>query len=260
MQNKLIKLNKKPNNNWWKILLAAVFWLAVWQVIAMIAANAIFLPSPVSVAADLGRLLVKGSFWLSLWNSFYRIALGFLFAVVLAIGFAVLSYKFNIVKILLSPIMSFLKAAPVVSFIIMLLIILRNKNLLSLVAGLMMVLPVIYASVLTGLEHTDKRLLEMAKVFRVGAKNRALYIYGSNVMPFFVSGCKSGLGLCWKAAVAAEVIGLIANTIGGNMQMAKLYLFTSELLAWTAVIIALSAGFERLFLWGLNAIKRKLET
>ena len=251
---------KQKQKNLINILIATAFWLALWQVAAMLVNNAIFLPSPIKVAEALGKLVITGKFWLSLWNSFYRIALGFLFATALAIGFAILSYKFNIVKILLSPLMNFLKAAPVVSFIIMLFIILRNKNLLPLVAGLMMVLPVIYASVLTGLENTDKRLLEMANVFRVNAKNRALYIYGSHVMPFFVSGCKSGLGLCWKAAVAAEVIGLLQNTIGGNMDLAKQNLYTDNLLAWTVVIIALSIAFEKLFLFGLKKIQKRIET
>ena len=225
----------------------------------MIAANALFMPSPVSVVTALGKLIITGNFWLSVWNSFYRIALGFFAAVLLAVLLAVLSYKYSIVKTLLSPVMSFLKAAPVVSFIIVLLIILRNKNYLSAVAGAMMALPVIYANVLAGLENTDKRLLEMAKVFRVGAKNRALYIYGSHVMPFFVSACKSALGLCWKAAVAAELIGLLKNTIGGNMYDTKLFLHTDELFAWTAVVIALSIGFEKLFLYILKLIKRKIE-
>jgi NitT/TauT family transport system permease protein len=256
----MIKLKQKQKNII-HILFAAVFWRALWQIIAVIVANSTFLPSPVSVAADFGKLFVKGFFWLSLWNSFYRIALSFLLAAVLAIGLAVLSYKFNIVKILFSPLISFLKAAPVVSFSMMLFIaFFSHRAFIAPVTGLLMVLPVLYASVLTGLENTDKKLLEMAKVYRVSAKNRAFYIYGSNVMPFFVSGCKSGLGLCWKAAVAAEVIGSVKNTIGGNMQSVQTFLRTSELLAWTAVIIALSIGFEKLFLFALKKLKKKIET
>ena len=157
--------------------------------------------------------------------------------------------------------MSFLKAAPVVSFTMILFIVFfSSRAFIAPVTGLMMVLPVLYAGVLTGLENTDIKLKEMAVVYRVSAKNRALYIYGSNVMPFFVSACKSGLGLCWKAAVAAEVIGSVKDTVGGNMQTVQTFLRTSELLAWTVVIIALSMGFEKLFLFGLKKLKKKIET
>ena len=245
-------------------MLAAAFWLALWQIIAMLISNSTFLPAPFgknSVTAAIAKLIVTGNFWLSLGNTFYRIALSFVLAAALAIGLAVLSYKFNIVKILLSPLISFLKAAPVVSFTMILFIaFFSNRAFIAPVTGLMMVLPVLYAGVLAGLENTDIKLKEMAKVFNVSAKNRALYIYGSNVMPFFVSACKSGLGLCWKAAVAAEVIGSVKNTVGGNMLTVQTFFRTSELLAWTAVIIALSVGFEKLFLFALKKIQKRIET
>ena len=65
------------------------------------------------------------------------------------------------------------------------------------------------------------------------------------------------LGLCWKAGVAAEVIGLPAGTIGERLYTAKIYLQTPDLFAWTAVILALSAIFERLFLAAVDSLARK---
>ena len=56
------------------------------------------------------------------------------------------------------------------------------------------------------------------------------------------------LGLCWKAGAAAEVIGLPASTIGERLYTAKVYFQTPDLFAWTAVIVALSVLFEKLFL------------
>ena len=66
------------------------------------------------------------------------------------------------------------------------------------------------------------------------------------------------LGLCWKAGVAAEVIGLPAGTIGERLYTAKIYLQTPDLFAWTAVILALSAIFERLFLAAVDSLARKV--
>jgi NitT/TauT family transport system permease protein len=78
------------------------------------------------------------------------------------------------------------------------------------------------------------------------------------VLPAFRQGCSVALGICWKSGVAAEVIGLPDGSIGDALYRAKITLATGELFAWTLVIIALSAVFERLFLAALDAAARRL--
>ena len=57
-----------------------------------------------------------------------------------------------------------------------------------------------------------------------------------------------GLGLCWKAGAAAEIIGLPAGSMGERLYTAKVYFQTADLFAWTVTIVAVSVVFERLFL------------
>jgi len=66
-----------------------------------------------------------------------------------------------------------------------------------------------------------------------------------------------GLGLCWKAGAAAEVIGLPAGTIGERLYTAKVYFMTPDLFAWTAVIVVVSMLFEKLFLALVDALTGK---
>ena len=77
-------------------------------------------------------------------------------------------------------------------------------------------------------------------------------------MPYFRAGCTVGLGLCWKAGVAAEVIGMPVGSIGERLQQAKVYLDTPDLLAWTVVIVCLSVGVEKLFGFLLARLERRL--
>ena len=67
------------------------------------------------------------------------------------------------------------------------------------------------------------------------------------------------LGLCWKAGVAAEVIGIPDGSIGERLYMAKVYLNTPDLFAWTIVIVLISLVFERLFLALVDRGVRYLE-
>lgn len=84
-------------------------------------------------------------------------------------------------------------------------------------------------------------------------------MYLPQILPFFRSACAAGLGLCWKAGIAAEVIGLPDGSIGERLYEAKVYLETPDLFAWTLVIVLVSLLFERLFLFLLGKGMSRLE-
>lgn len=92
---------------------------------------------------------------------------------------------------------------------------------LSVFISFLMVLPVIYTNIFEGIRQTDRKILEMAKVFRVNLRRQIRYIYVSQVLPYFLSACRLSLGMCWKAGVAAEVIGVPSGSIGEKLYNAK---------------------------------------
>ncbi len=246
------------NKIWWQRALAYLFWLAVWQAASVAIGQELFLVSPFAVIKTLLSLSKSAEFWGAVGFSLLRITTGFLLAILLGVGFAVLSARFQWVELLLYPLTAVINCTPVVSFIILALIWISSSNLSAFISFLM-VFPIIYQNTLQGILHVDHKLLEMARVFRVGAWRRVLYIYLPDVMPFFVSACSVALGMCWKAGVAAEVIGLPSGSIGEKLYQAKIYLNTGEVFAWTVVIIVISILFEKLFLTGLRALQRNLE-
>ena len=67
-----------------------------------------------------------------------------------------------------------------------------------------------------------------------------------SVLPAFVQSCLASIGLCWKAVVAAEVIGVPKLAVGSKLYEAKIYLETDSLLAWTVTIVLLSVLLEAL--------------
>ena len=109
-------------------------------------------------------------------------------------------------------------------------------------------LPIIYVHTLAGLHSTDKKLLEMARVFAMPWQCKIRYIYWEALKPHLADGFRITLGFCWKSGVAAEVIGVPAHSIGEKLYMSKIYLSTDQLLAWTVVVIILSTLFEKICL------------
>ena len=252
-------MNKRPAHNSIK-LWAVAFWLLIWQVGSMILDRTmqvnLLLPSPVTALLRLGELALTSAFWRSVGQSFLRIIGGFLLSCLMASLLAVPASRWNRVRELMGPLVATIKAVPVASFIILALFWLNSRSL-ALFISFLMVFPPVYLNVLEGIRQTDKKLLEMARVFRVPLWRRIRGIYLPAVMPYFRTAVSLGLGLCWKAGVAAEVIGLPTGSVGEQLYNAKVYFMTGDLFAWTAVIVVVSVLFEKLFLRLVDCVVRK---
>lgn len=227
-------------------LFAGVLALFVWQLAAWRLDNRLLLAGPVEVILRLAELVGETDFWGAVWFTFSRITLGFLLAFLLALGLAVLSARFPVAEVLLHPYLLAVQTVPVASFIVIALLWLSGRKL-SVFISFLMVLPVLYANLLAGIRAADGKLLEMARVFRMPICNRVRCIYLPALEPHLISACRSALGLCWKAGVAAEVIGVCSGSVGGMLYDAKVYLEITDLFAWTLVIVLISLGFEKLF-------------
>jgi NitT/TauT family transport system permease protein len=238
-------------------ILAVLFWLGIWQLTGIIVNNEILLATPSDVIKVFTVLAFKRAFWLSIMNSFFKIAAGFILAVVLGIVLAVMSERSLIIKEIITPFMKVVQATPVASFIVLVLLWVSSRNL-SIVCSFLMVVPVIYTNVLQGLLDTDPKMLQMAYVFCIRPLRKIRYIYIPAVMPYFVSASTVGLGLCWKAGIAAEVIGLPKFSIGEQLYEAKINLMTDQLFAWTIVIILVSLVSEKLMIRLIRSIERVL--
>lgn len=232
--------------------------LLLWQAAAMILDQKLLLVSPITVVGRLVMLIFESGFWKTVFFSFWRIVFGFILALVTGIILAALAGSSRLFEIFMWPYVSVIKAIPVASFIIISLIWLSSRQL-SVFISFLMVLPIIYSNVLTGIKTTDKSLLEMAAVYRIPWTWRALYIYVPQIKPFLISACSTALGLCWKSGIAAEVIGIPGGSIGERLYTAKVYLDTGDLFAWTIVIVLISVAFEKLFLYLLRCIFCRLE-
>ena len=55
----------------------------------------------------------------------------------------------------------------------------------------------------------------------IPSKNLSVFISFLMVLPYFLSACRLSLGMCWKARVAAEVIGVPSGSIGEKLYNAK---------------------------------------
>ncbi len=235
-----------------KKILIVLFWLCLWQAVSVLVRNRILLVGPAETVRALILQAGQASFWRAVAFSTGRICLGFLLAFAAGIATGALSYRSPAAGAFLSPPIQFMKSVPVASFVILALVWTGSRNL-SVLISFLVAFPMIHMATETGLMHTDAKLLEMARVFRVPAWKTAFYIHRPSLYPYLLGVCRSALGMAFKSGVAAEVIGVPDGSIGEKLYMAKIYLSTAELFAWTFTVIAVSALFEKGFLALLRA-------
>lgn len=202
--------------------------------------------SPFAVWKKLTQLVVMKDFWLIVGSSFVRIMTGFLLGLVCGIILAILSARWKIVYKILQLPMSIIKATPVASFVILALVWISGKRLSTFISFIM-VLPMVWSAVYTGINCADIKLLQAAKTFRLSKLQTVEAVYLPAVMPYLLSISQVALGFAWKSGIAGEVIAIPKNSIGSQLHNAKVYLETDELFAWTAVIVVLSVIIEKLF-------------
>ena len=152
---------------------------------------------------------------------------------------------------LLRPLMTVVKSTPVASFVVLALIWIA-RDWLPVFIALLMVLPVVWSNVCTGIRSADPALLELARVYSWPRGRVLRRVYVPSVRPHFLAALRSGLGFGWKAGIAAEVLTVPHSAIGRMIYESKLYLQTTDLFAWTLAVILLSVGLERLVLRALT--------
>ncbi len=247
---------QEPTSTIYK-LRSIVFWCFIWYIASLLIKEELFLPSPFKTLAALSELVREATFWKSILFSISRVALGIVLSVLLALLLAAISYNFRPIEYLLDPLLKTIKATPVASIVILVLLWIKSRNL-SVVISFLMVFPIIYTSLLEGLKNISFDILEMTEVYKIRGLKRIRYIYAPLVMPFFKASGKTALAMGWKSAVAAEVIGLPRYSIGSELYSSKIYFDTPRLFAWTLVIIVLSILFERFFLSLLSYFERRV--
>ena len=246
------------NNTKFEKVLSVAIALLLWQLLAVIISEEVLLVSPIQVLIRLSELIFEKNFWNAILFSFIRITSGFFIAIMIGILLAILAYRFRIVEVLLWPYITIIKSTPVASFIILCLIWLSSSTL-PIFISIIIVVPVVYANMLTGFKSTDQKMLEMAELFNLSFKKKFLFIYLPKIKPYFISACTISIGLAWKSGIAAEIIGIPSGSIGEMLYNAKLYLATADMFSWTFVIILISIAFEKFVLFIVNKLFSKLE-
>lgn len=227
-----------------KKVLIALFWVLLWEIVALLVKNSIVLPAPDKVLIELFNCVIDPEFWKSALLSALRIAAGFTIGALLGICAAAASKASPFVRELLSPIIGIAKTVPVASFIILVLIWGGSGNV-ALIVSAIMTFPILAVNTLAGLDAVQPKMLEVADVFGMSLPARIKGIYLPALYPHIAGAVELGVGMAVRSGIAAEVIGQPIVSLGNEMYRAKIFLNTERVLAVTVVTVTLGWLFGK---------------
>ena len=238
MINSIMKINRR--------VFIILFWLLIWGVVSLYINNQVLFPSPKATFISLLNLIVQKYFWITIFSSVSRVVMGLLFSILLGIILGLCSGINVYLEEILMPLISAIKATPVMSIIILALVWFKASNV-SIFTTILICFPIIYTNVVEGIKSTDLNLLQMANIYNVKKIYIVKDIYIPNIKTYVESSILMCLGLAFKVSVASEVLSTPKYSIGLNILNSKSMLETEELFAWTIVVIILSLLFEVIF-------------
>lgn len=201
-------------------VIAAAFWLALWEGLARWLDLPFALPTIPDTAAALSRLVVTRAFWLTVGSSLLRILLGLLLGTGIGVLLAAVSVLSGTVKAIVSPAMTVIRATPVASFI-MILWILVGRDAVPQAIAVLMVAPVIWQGLCDGYDRLDPAMDEVLTVFRSSFGRRLRLLILPGLKAPFLTGLANAAGLAWKAGIAAEIIAYTSHSIGRQIADAR---------------------------------------
>ena len=221
------------------------FWILIWYLLAFIVGNDVLLPTPHATVIALFELMKGAAFYKAVLYTFLRVVSGVVLGVIFGVLLAFLSYKVDIIRRIFSPIVSIVKATPIVTFITLLWITMSG-NALTVFIAFLMVVPIVWQNILNGFDSIPRELSEVCDVFEFSNAKRIKLLTLPILMNYFFPALITSIGLAWKAEIAAEIIAYTKTSIGQNIYDARYHLLTDEVFAWVIVIVAFSISLELL--------------
>jgi NitT/TauT family transport system permease protein len=202
------------------------------------------------VGQSILEVLASGELWRHVWASLYRITAGFGLAVLTSIVFALLVAASRHAATVGRDLTAVLNSTSVFVWIVLSLIWFGLTDKAAMFTTYMITLPVLLANMLEGVANVDRKLLEMAQVYRLSPLDRFLNVTLPSTIPYLVAGMKVGFGLGLKVSVVAEIFG-VSSGIGYMMNLSRDTLRTDMVFVWALALILIMLVVDKIVFEGL---------
>lgn len=195
----------------------------------------IFLPSPTAVAEKIVAMAKDGSLWANCWESTYRVLIGWIWSVIIALPMGMLMANSRKVSAFVQPIIEFARYLPVVALVPLTLLYLgigESQKYTIIFLGTFFQLVLMVCDTVSGV---DKNMINAART--LGASRWQVYkeVIFPAALPGLMDDFRLTIGWAWTYLVVAEMVAA-ENGLGYMILKSQRYLATDTIFAGLILI------------------------
>ena len=249
-------MNKdKFNNHLFIKIISLALLFSSWELLSNFS-NKMTFPSLISVGETLLYEISKGELLFHLSITLYRVMVSFLIAIIIGVGVGILmgnNKKFNqffdIWNILFLNI-------PALVLIILSYIWFGLTEIAAIIAVSLNKIPNVIVTVREGAKSIDRKLLQVAFVYKVSSIKKFFVFYLPQLYPFIIAAARGGISLIWKIVLVVELLGR-SNGIGFKIHEFFQFFDIKSILAYTIAFVIVMLGLELFCFKPLDNYSRK---
>jgi NitT/TauT family transport system permease protein len=198
---------KKRLGKIWPSLMVLAMLVAIWWGAVVLTKSVIF-PTPWQVLTGALELARDGTLWEHIGASLFRVAAGFIIAVIFAIPLGLWMGWVHGAFVTLNPVFQILRPISPIAWIPIAILWFGMGNASPIyLIFISSVFPMIVQTT-AGVHTIEKRYLRAAENFGVTRKKLFVQVVFPATLPQIIVGMRIGLGVAWLVVVAAEMIAL----------------------------------------------------
>jgi NitT/TauT family transport system permease protein len=235
----------------WQRLAPLLALACLWQVLSLTLDDK-NVPSPATVLVTLHREMTGGELLLHLGNTLFRVAAGFCLAMTAGVGLGMLMGRSARWDRPLDGVLILGLNTPALVVIILCYVWFGLTETAAVLAVTLNKLPSVAVSIREGTRAVDRKLLEVARIYRLSRRDTFFHIYLPQLYPYLFGTARNGLSMIWKIVLVVELIG---RSDGVGFRLGSLFHFfdIAGILAYTLAFMLVIFGIEALLLRPLEA-------
>ncbi len=168
----------------------------------------LLLPPPSAVLTTFVEITRSGYLFDNVSISILRVLAGFLLAVIIAVPLGVFMALSSTVNNLADPVVRLLSPIPGVAWVpLAILWFGLGDGAAVFIITIGSIFPILLNTV-QGIRDADKRLIDAARTMGATPSQIVLRVLVPGLMPYLVTGFRTGLSFAWRVVIAAEMVGV----------------------------------------------------
>jgi NitT/TauT family transport system permease protein len=230
----------------WARVLPILLALCAWQLLAIVVLSKT-LPPPSAVLAVLWQELQSGDLLLHLGVTLGRVAVSFGAAMLLGVALGILMGNSNSWDRLLDAFLILALNIPALVTIILCYIWFGLTETAAVIAVTVNKIPMVAISLREGARAVDRKLLQVARVYRLSRRDTFFKVYLPQLTPYLFGSARNGLAIIWKIVLVVELLGR-SNGVGFQIGNYFHFFDITGILAYTLAFLLVIFGVEALLL------------